>query len=524
MSPTKGEAQKLSRIKNDFPFFAERFLKIRPKDPTQGLIPFRLNRAQQYLHDALEKLRREKGMVRALIVKGRQLGSSTYVGARFYHKTFTQRAMRTFILTHEQEATDALFELTRRYNDNNPLQPSTSRSSAKELLFDQIDSGYRVGTAGSKAVGRGQTVQMFHGSEVAFWPNGEEHIGGVMNAVPKLPGSEIIFESTANGPLGIFYKLCMDAISGKGEFSLIFIPWWWEDSYRLTPPKGWVPPEEFAAYQKANGLTDDQLYWAYIKNGESAAAEGQDRDKLHWLFRQEYPQNAIEAFQTSGQAQFIPGSRVYAARKAQISANAYLPIVLGIDPAQGAHDQTAIIDRQGRRAGRHVFETVNDKSAVQLARRIAGHIRTINPKRVFIDHGGGGKEIADILADMGYGSILDVVNFGARANDPSRFENMRAEMWSSMRDWFYDEVQIPDHDQLQRAITAPEWGPGATREKLDGRLILESKDQIRKRLENFSPDEADALALTFAFPVSTIDEDIFYDDAPRDGGNSYTGY
>ena len=62
-----------------------------------------------------------------------------------------------------------------------------------------------VGTAGTRDVGRSKTLQPFHGSEVAFWPNARTHFAGVLQAVPDLPGSEIILESTANGAGGEFH-------------------------------------------------------------------------------------------------------------------------------------------------------------------------------------------------------------------------------------------------------------------------------------------------------------------------------
>ena len=198
----------LLKLATEFPFFAERALKIRPKEVGKGIVPFRLNPAQEELHRQLEEIRARKGYIRALVLKGRQMGVSTYVGARFYWRTSTRKGVRTFILTQEQEATDAIFEMTRRYHENNWMAPTSGAASVKELTFPSLESGYKVGTAGSKAVGRGQTIQQFHGSEVAFWPNAELHIGGILEAVPYVRGTEIISESTANGPQGIFYEMC----------------------------------------------------------------------------------------------------------------------------------------------------------------------------------------------------------------------------------------------------------------------------------------------------------------------------
>ena len=158
------------RLKDDYPHYAEKCLRIRPKDPKAGNQPFVLNPAQRYLHEKLEEQRQRTGKVRALVLKGRQQGISTYVGGRFYHRVTHSRGLRCFILTHEQEATNNLFGMVDRYHENCPelVRPSTGAANAKELYFDLLDSGYAVGTAGTKAVGRSQTVQLFHGSEVAF--------------------------------------------------------------------------------------------------------------------------------------------------------------------------------------------------------------------------------------------------------------------------------------------------------------------------------------------------------------------
>ena len=183
----------------DFPFFAENFLKIRSK--SGEIRPLKLNRAQMYVHELLEKQLFETGKVRAIVLKGRQQGMSTFIGARFAHRVITKRGMKAFILTHEAEATTNLFEITKRYIDNLPsgLCPKPDSSAANKLYFKTFDSGYAVGTAGNKAVGRSQTIQLFHGSECGYWPHPEEHAKGVLQAVSRENGTEIIIESTANG-------------------------------------------------------------------------------------------------------------------------------------------------------------------------------------------------------------------------------------------------------------------------------------------------------------------------------------
>ena len=98
--------------------------------------------------------------------------------------------------------------MTERFHKNcpEPVRPHTGKSNTKELAFDLLDSGYKVGTAGTEGVGRSDTVQFFHGSEVAYWKNADQHMSGILQAVPNEPGTEIILESTANGLGGLFYS------------------------------------------------------------------------------------------------------------------------------------------------------------------------------------------------------------------------------------------------------------------------------------------------------------------------------
>lgn len=153
----------LEFLRADLPAFAEECLRIRPKDAMNTpILPLVFNRTQLFLHKALEEQRQRTGKVRAILGKGRQTTVSTYIGARFYHKTTFWRGIHTYILTHEQPASDNLFEMVERFQEFNPLRPSTGINNAKELTFDRLGSSYEVGTAGTKAGGRSQTIQLLH--------------------------------------------------------------------------------------------------------------------------------------------------------------------------------------------------------------------------------------------------------------------------------------------------------------------------------------------------------------------------
>jgi len=329
-------------LKDDFDFYSRNCLKIRTKD--KGLQPFLMNEAQRFIHNKLEQQIKDTGKVRAILLKGRQQGASTYVGGRFIHKTTHNKGVRAFILTHDGESTNALFEMTERYHENLPkyIKPSTSAANAKELHFGVLDSGYKIGTAGNKAVGRGQTIQYFHGSEVAFWLNASEHTKGIMQAVPDADGTEVIWESTANGVGNFFHEQWKLAEKGLSEFIPIFVPWFWQSEYKKTLPDDISFTDEEMVLLNQYSLTKEQLYWRRIKVAE-LTTDGVDGSKA---FKQEYPMNAAEAFQVSGGDGLIQSDACLVARKNDVKGSG--PLVVGVDPSRGG-DRFATIKRQSRK-------------------------------------------------------------------------------------------------------------------------------------------------------------------------------
>jgi len=484
------------RLKDDFEHYAPRALKIRSK--SGRVEPFELNQAQRHIHACLEEQKRQTGKVRALILKGRQQGASTYTEGRFYWLVSNRKGVRSFILTHEAESTGALFEMAERYHDNCPalVRPSNGASNARELYFDRLDSGYKVGTAGNKSVGRGTTIQYFHGSEVAFWPHASEHAKGILQAVPDAPDTEVVLESTANGIGNYFHQQWQAAEAGESEFLAIFVPWYWQAEYRKPVLEGFVRTDAEEVLVKLFGLDDEQLQFRRFKIAELSA----DGIEGTSAFKQEYPMTAQEAFQVSGGDTLITPEPVIAARRYKCLGSG--PLIIGVDPARFGSDRTAIIRRRNRAA--YSLETYTKRSTMEIAGIVASIIKKEKPAQVAIDVGGLGAGVVDRLEELGYGDIVEAVNFGAAAGDPELYRNKRAEMWWLMRDWLIDDtapVMIPDRDALHADLCGP-----AYRYDSNQRRILESKEDIAKRGLR-SPDAGDALALTFAEPVR-IKQDV----------------
>ena len=524
---TREELRRLAALRDDFPHYAAHLLKVRSKE---GQIQsFRLNRAQRYVHGELESQLRETGKVRAMILKARQWGCSTMVGGRYFHKVTHREGAKAFILAHRRDATDNLFGMVERFLEHArfnveahaghiySLVPDVDRANAKELTFKGLDSGYRVGTvssSGAASVGRGDTFQLFHGSEVAFWEQAEEAVSGALQAVPNTEGSEVILESTANGIGGVFHRMCLAARDGKGDFRLIFVPWHLCDEYATFCPPDFEFPHgggeegvtSWDEYGGLHDLTDDQLYWAYVKNAELAVSISADPDVGPcWKFYQEYPATIEEAFQAGGDQQFVPPKYVIAARRHRERYREKLPVIIGVDISRGGDDFTWFLDRNGRAAGQLVNERFSTENEMEIVGRLCLAIDRVLAlgyrAEVYVDTTGAGGGVVDRCHELGY-EMVHKVNFGSKALDDEKYSNKRAEIWGEMKDWLADgEVAIPDDDTLHGDICAPVWSPKASRYDSKSRIVLEPKDKVKARLGR-SPDGGDALALTFADPLA----------------------
>lgn len=479
--------EKLIKVLKSLPLFAKNFLIIHDKSGAER--NFELNRAQQYIHERLEAQYLATGKIRALILKGRQQGVSTYVQARFFHKTVTKRGKKSFILTHHADSTRALFEMTKRYSENldKSLFPQPDKKNDNTLMYDGLGSGYRVGTAGSVEVGRGMTNQYLHLSEYAFYKDAAKIGMGLMNTVAEIVDTEVIKESTANGQSNDFYSDWMAAKNGSSRYQAIFVPWFWQDEYCIDSPE-FIPHEherEWLERFGENGLKPGHLNWRRIKLEDIKG----DYEQKCRKFRQEYPFTDDEAFLSSITDTFINVEHVQRARKAKVDSQSHL--VIGVDPARKGDDRTAIIRRKGRRA--YKLDTHYNIDLMELAGIIKRIIEAEKPKRVCIDCIGIGAGVVDRLHELGYSDMVIGVNVATRAEESTIYKNTRAEIWDRGRAWFIQDmpVEIPDSDELQTDLC----GLGYKYDSSD-KLQIESKEDAKKR-GCLSPDCADALMLTF---------------------------
>ena len=293
--------------------YIENCLKIKTKSGT--VVPFRLNDAQRKLY-AVAKRQQDAGKpVRLIILKARQLGFSTLTEGLIFHACATRRNVNALIVAHREDATANLFRMSKLFYDElpAPVKPMLRASNAQELVFENpsklrserearpgLRSRIRCATAGGRGIGRSDTLQCVHLSEYAFWPDGADGkastLAGILQAVPSLPGTMVVIESTANG-FEDFKKRWDAAVAGENDFEPVFFAWFENPDYSMpvVPGTEWTPEERDlkAAYR----LTDEQLQWRRwcIANNCGGSLD---------MFRQEYPASPGEAFLHSGTGVF----------------------------------------------------------------------------------------------------------------------------------------------------------------------------------------------------------------------------
>lgn len=232
--------------------YIESYLKI--LDKAGRLVPLIFNPLQRRLYDEIQRQQRAGQPVRIIILKARQIGFSTAVAALFYQRAATVEGTQAMIVAHKADASTNIFNKTKLFWDCSPpeIRPQKKASNAKELLFENPspksgerlrDPGLRsrieIETAGNREAGRSATIQLLHLSELAFWPHGEQTMASLMQAVPPLPETIVVIESTANGAGGVFYREWQRANKGESMFTPLFFPWFQHEEYRMEETEAW---------------------------------------------------------------------------------------------------------------------------------------------------------------------------------------------------------------------------------------------------------------------------------------------
>jgi hypothetical protein len=208
-------------------------------------------------------------------------------------------------------------------------------------------------------------------------------------------------------------------------------------------------------------------------------------------------------FPRAGSMQFIDSQRIGDAATRPLENDPTAALIMGVDIARHGEDQTVIRFRRGLDARSIPAVKFRIPDLMLVASRIMELYNSCNPDAVFVDATGIGWGVCDRLSQLGcsravgidFGSAADRTDMGDAA---ARYGNKRAEMWGFLREWLRVGC-IADDADLIADLGNVEYGYNAA-----DALLLERKDDMRRR-GLASPDDGDALALTFARPVAKFD-------------------
>lgn len=203
-------------------------------------------------------------------------------------------------------------------------------------------------------------------------------------------------------------------------------------------------------------------------------------------------------FPNQAEKQFVPIAAVQEAKTRVVYPDPGAPLLMGCDVARGGDDKCVIAYRKGRDARTIPWKVYPGMAVDKFAEIIAESATALKVDAIFVDGGGVGGGAVDMLKRWGF-KVIEV-QFGSSPNDGNAFANKRTEMWSLMREWLQIGA-IPASDDLQTDLIGPQYDYNPVNNK----LILETKQHMKEKRGLASPDEADALAMTFAQTIARTD-------------------
>jgi len=297
----------------NLPQVIEDWLKIRTESgEILSLIP---NESQKKILDIIIPMLKENKPVRLIILKARQQGISTLVQAIFFILLFVGSNLRALTMGHEIGSSNNLFNMYDVYYKELPkaLQPTLEYSNEKKKKYLANQCENKVDTAGKGEVGRSDTLQLLHLTEVGFYPDAKKTLGALLQAAKY--AKMIIIESTANGIGDEFYNMYQEAKDPKSlsEYIPIFLSWL--DFPKYSRPFNSETEKEMLLFdlgknplyneyqdeelllQKKYGASLEQLNWRRYTIVNSCQKDIR-------TFHQEYPRDDQEAFVVTGRPVF----------------------------------------------------------------------------------------------------------------------------------------------------------------------------------------------------------------------------
>ena len=283
-------------------WFIENMLWITDKEGGQ-LVKFKLNNEQNIMMNHIEFCIANDIPIRIIVLKARQIGSTTFFAALGFWKAAMNKNMHYGIVAHRMDSAYSIFEKTKVFYNNLPkeMKPSTTQFSSDGITFDKKNGkgiGSKISFATvSEGVYRGQTIQFLHLSEKAFWEGDVQAIENSLNpTVSNSAGTIVVIESTAKG-YNHFKDEWDRAVRGESDYTPFFFGWQDHAEYRMALPNNFELTEKEAKLKERLKLTDEQIYWRRHK------IQNDYKGDETW-FMQEYPATPEEAFVAAGAGVF----------------------------------------------------------------------------------------------------------------------------------------------------------------------------------------------------------------------------
>jgi hypothetical protein len=347
-----------------------------------------------------------------IVLKARQMGITTWVAARFFLKTITSNGVMTVQVAHTREAAEGIFRMVQRFWEHLPEKLRRgplrrSRANVGQMRFPELDSEFRILSAGDEGAGRGLTIQHLHCSELSRWPgDAQETLAGLRAALT--PHGELVMESTPNGAWGCFYEEWGRAAENGTVRQ--FFPWWLESAYVAKAITEFT--EEEKELIRTHNLSPEQI--GFRRNLQA---------NYRGLRVQEFAEDADSCFKASGDCCFemdaikrrladLP-EPLWVERNGTL--HIWLPAVrerkylIAVDTAGGGSDgDYAAIQIIDLKTGQQCAELQQHMSPLEQARVAADLARRYNQAKIAVERNNHGSAVLAYLDNSErYGDVYE---------------------------------------------------------------------------------------------------------------------
>jgi gamma-glutamylcyclotransferase (GGCT)/AIG2-like uncharacterized protein YtfP len=343
-----------------------------------------------------------------LILKGRQIGSSTIVSAFLFWKCYTSPEPITIaILSHKLASSKHLLNIHKTFYNGLPnfLKRPLSVLNTTEMRFEDSGAGIIAVSAEGKGGLRSFTCSYLQISEYAFAPNPEELKATALSA---LNNGQLIIESTANFFNDALHQEVMSYERGEAKWKYLFFPWFEHKGYAEKIPKKempvqWTEVEE--DLREEYDLSDEQLWWRRNKLGKMGNKQ---------KFAREYPACIEDAYSVAGNVylQRDDFDDIEIVQIDPIETTVLTDVdpqdryAIGVDVAAGVGQDWSVIYVVSKKTNSIALcYRSNEIAPAYLAERIVDFASTYNNAHVLVESNNFGNVVLNEMHHMGYSKI-----------------------------------------------------------------------------------------------------------------------